>query len=739
MITRPEAQDTEAQEAGPQRPSLSPFGDHASEAIRLLCGDRRHVESFAIRRALADCMRAWPGPADACWWRWLVETGRSLGYSTRAVDASPGEIFELSRHGVAAVTLRDGNDTRLLVVTGVRRRKFRVTQLPSERGPRSVSQSELLASLGGASPTAVRRWVVLDPMADDVIAAGASGDGGPPRKAHDTMGHNEPAPFSRLWGFLRPEWSDIWIVLVFASVIGLLTLATPIAVEALVNTVAFGTLLQPLVVLSAILLVFLGFAAALRFVQRFVVELLQRRIFARVAARLAWQLPRVRADQAHDYSPRVVNYFFDVVTMQKIVAQLALDGLTVVLTVGMGMLVLAFYHPWLLAFDAVLLLFLAFNVLVLGRGAVGTSIAESRSKYQVAGWLEELIRCPTTFKGAGGADCAVARADQLTTEYLLARQAHYRVLMRQIVMGLAMEAMASACLLALGGFLVIQGQMTLGQLVAAELIVTLIVAAVAKLDKQFEGFYDLLTSMDKLGHLFDVPIERTSGVTDMRRSSPAGLSLRGVSFSYEGGPQLLQDLSGEVAPGEIVAITGAAGVGKSTLLDLLFRLREPQSGRILLDDLDFADLRPDALRRDVCLVRGLEVFDGTLAENVHLDRGEVSTADVRAALRRVGLDDAPAAGELPAVAALPVCHLDAHLGCDGRPLSDSQARRLMLARALVSKPRMLLIDGLLDTFSDDDAERLLEELKRSRATCTTLIVTGRRLLSEKCDRTWELS
>lgn len=705
------------------------FAELGTEAIRLLCGERRRVDVSDIRRTLNDAMLAWPGNAGEQWWKWLVESGRGLNFGSRVIDASTSEVFELLRHGVAAITTDGSPESMLIVLTGSRRSQFRLCELPNDSAGRWVSQRELSRRLGGVKATSTRRWVILDPMSDDMPLNGSPG--------HSRRHDDHPTPWQRLQEFLRPEWSDIWIVIVFAIVIGMLMLATPIAVEALVNTVAFGTLLQPLIVLSIILLTFLSFAASLRFLQKFVVELIQRRLFARVAARLAWQLPRVRLEQAREFTPEFVNRFFDIVTMQKIVAQLLLDGLTVLLTVGLGMIVLAFYHPWLLAFDAVLLVMLMFKVFVLGRGAVRTSIAESQSKYAVAGWLEDIARCPTTFKTGGAAEFALARADRLTTDYLVARQAHYRVLMRQIVAGLAMEAFASAVLLGLGGFLVIQGQMTLGQLVAAELIVTLIVAAVAKFDKHLEGFYDLLTSMDKLGHMFDLPVEPSSGVMHVGRTGAATLSLRHVAVTHDDGPVGLSEVSLDAAPGEVIAITGRAGCGKSTLLDVLFRLREPSSGRVMLDGFDLADVRPDVLRQNIALVRGIEILEGSLAENVHLNRAEASTADVRAALKRVGLDDAVAPHDADgqsssssgSTTSLAMC-----LCQNGAPLSESQTRRLMLARALVGKPRLLLIDGMLDTFGDVDASALLEELKQTRSTCTVLIATSRRSIAEACDR-----
>lgn len=710
-----------------------------SEALRLLCGDRRRVEITAIRRVVSDAVQAWPGTAPERWWKWLVEAGRGLGYATRVIDASPQEVFELLRHGVVAITRPEADsvpDSGLLALCGAKRRLLLIHELPGEPGGRWISERELPRRLGtGMRSTGTCRWVVLDPMTDDTPLTGrATSD-------HGEESHHGLSPWRRLWEFLRPERSDMGIVLVLAVVIGLLTLATPIAVEALVNTVAFGTLLQPLVVLSIILLTFLSFAAALKFLEKFVVELLQQRLFARVAARLAWQLPRVRLSEAHEFCPELINRFFDVMTVQKIVAQLLLDGLTVVLTVGLGMIVLAFYHPWLLAFDAVLVVMLFFNVFILGRGAVRTSVQESKQKYELAGWLEDIVRCPVLFKAGGAAEFALSRTDRLTTDYILARRSHFRVLMRQIMSGLALEALASAVLLGLGGLLVIQGQMTLGQLVAAELIVTLIVTSVAKLDKHLEGFYDLMASMDKLGHLFDLPVESSAGIMHSGRAGAARLSLCNVELAGDHGQGGVRNVSFDLSPGEVVALTGPAGSGKSTLMELLFRLRDPDSGHILLDDFDIADFRPDVYRKHVALVRDVEILEGTLAENVHLDRPEVTTAVVHMALQRVGLEIAGTERDAAATrhgSTQAFWNLDTPLTSTGRPLSTSQCWRLMLARALAGRPRLLLIDGLMDALQDEDAELLLEELKRTRADCSVLLVTSRRNLAERCDRIWTL-
>jgi ABC-type bacteriocin/lantibiotic exporter with double-glycine peptidase domain len=532
--------------------------------------------------------------------------------------------------------------------------------------------------------------------------------------------HGEKKPLERLISLLVAESSDLWVIVIFALVTGMLSMTTPLAVEALVNTVAFGRFLQPVIVLSIMLLAFLVFQAAVKALQTLVVEIIQRRLFARVAADLSFRLPRVRVEALDDeYAPELVNRFFDVVTVQKISAQLLLDGISVILSIFVGMVVLAFYHPYLLAFDVVLILLLLFNMFVLGRGAVKTSIKESKTKYAMAAWLEDLARCRTTFRYDGASEFALERSDQLVFNYLTARKKHFKVLMRQILFLLLLQALASTALLAIGGWLVISNQLSLGQLVAAELIVAVVVGSFAKLGKHIESFYDLMASIDKLGVLLDLPTERTDGLLTLpEASSPehSGIVVDQVCYHLTDGREMLHNVSLKIAPGQHLVLTGESGTGKSLLLDLLFGLREPSSGSVRLNGVDPRDVRPDVLRRQVALARDVEIFDGTILENIHLERPDISINDVRAAAETVGL--------MPAIQRLPD-GLETPLNATGAPLTCAQLRRMMLARTLAANPRVLLIDELLDTMSDEEAERIMESLLKADAERSIVLVTNR--------------
>ena len=492
----------------------------------------------------------------------------------------------------------------------------------------------------------------------------------------------------------------------------------------MVSLVAFGRFLQPVVVLSLMLLSLMTFWALLRIWETYIVEILQRRLFARVTHDLSYRLPRVRQDALDgSYGPELTNRFFDVVTLQKVTAQFLLDTIDIVMVSIIGMVVLAVYHPLLLGLNVTLLLSIAFVIFVLGRGGVRTSIQESKYKYYTAAWLEEITRCPLTFKLDGASEFAAEKAEHFVSGYLQNRRLHFRVLIRQIAFGLGLHAIAGSVLLGVGGWLVIKGELTLGELVAAEMIVAIVVGSFIKTGKHLDSYYDLMAGVDKLGVLFDLPLEPQEGLMRLPEERPAEVQVQHVSFQYDSRP-ILDDLSLVIESGERIAVTGPAGCGKSTLADLLYGLRRPTEGHLVLDGHDLRDVRPDAWRRHVMLVRSAEVFHGTVAENVHLDHPDIDVQSVREACGQLGLMD---------VHVLPD-GMETVLSCTGSPLSDSQVRRLVLARALIHRPRLLIIDGLLDPLSEDVLEPVLDRLFDRDQPWTLVVISSHPSILRRCDR-----
>jgi ABC-type bacteriocin/lantibiotic exporter with double-glycine peptidase domain len=523
-------------------------------------------------------------------------------------------------------------------------------------------------------------------------------------------GHTSKHPFDRLTHLLRLERNDLWVCVIFSAAIGLLTLVVPIATQSLVNTIAFGNLLQPLVVLTGVVMAVLGLSTVLQTMRFHVVEILQRRLFVRVASDAANRLLRARADALEEmHGPELVNRFLEVVTLQKSGATLLVDGLSVGMQTLVGSILLAFYHPYLLAFVMVLMGAILVIVFPLGRGAVATAIEESKAKYDLMAWLEETARHPTTFRSDASRRYALERTNELVGEYLSHRGSHFRILLRQVVGTWVLYALASALLLGVGGWLVIQRQLTLGQLIASELVLALVLSGFSKLGKHLETYYDLLAAMDKLGYLTDLPLEspRDSGPG----RGPSGVDARGLIWRG-----VLQGVDVTIRPRERLGLAGSSGSGKTTLIDILCGFREADGGSVVVDG-------------PVAVVRGPEVFHGTIEENVRVGRS-ASLDEVRRALQTACVWDD--------VLSLPD-GLSTTLATGGRPLSGGQVMRLMFARAIVARPGLLIVDEALDGLDDSAwCTALVDALFAPDAPWTLLVVTNREDLLNRCDRVLRL-
>lgn len=536
-----------------------------------------------------------------------------------------------------------------------------------------------------------------------------------PTQDHAPHGHSL-TPFQRLRQLLWLERHDLFIVAIYTVIIGILFLAVPLAAQALVNTIAAGVMLQPLVVLTLAVLCALIFAGTFRLLKLTLLEKLQQRVFARVALQLAEQLPRIQHSvMSREYAPHLVNRFFDVVTLQKTAAKLLFDGPAATLQVLLGLVVLAFYSPYLLAFDFFIILIAAFTIGVLGMGGQSSSIQESYAKYRVADWLEELARCQRGFKMNAVPSFPVQRADDLVLDYIAMRRRHFRVLFRQALGNALFRALASAGVLAIGGWLVINRQMTLGQVVAAEIIVVGVMEGLDKLIRLLESGYDLLTSLDKVGHLTDLPVERRQGRELPVLPGGARVTCRKVHFAYENHPELLSGLDLHLEPGTHVSLVGESGVGKSTLVALLCGLLEPAQGLVQINGVDVRDVQLDSLRRAVGLVSDTnEIFAGTIEDNILLGRRYITHEDLQWALEFAHLTDE--------LAKFPQ-GLQTRLITEGRNLSRGQVQRLLIARAIVSRPALLILDEGFTGIDEKDKLQILDELYNSKYGWTIIDIS----------------
>lgn len=523
-----------------------------------------------------------------------------------------------------------------------------------------------------------------------------------PDEAFTPGGHQSPV--SRLVSLLAVEKRDLVLLIIYVVFVGILSLVVPLAAQALVNTIAAGVFSQPLFVLTAIVFSCLMFAGGLRLMKLNLLEQIQKRVFARVALQIADHLPQVKYSVlTMTYAPQLANRFFDVLTIQKTLSKILIEAPSATLQIAIGLTLMAFYSPYLLAFDLFIILFLVLGLWILGFGGLRTSIAESHEKYHVAEWLEEIARCQAGFKRFGMSAFALERTDQFVVNYISARRRHFAVLARQALSHFIFRAFASAGVLAIGGWLVINRQLTLGQLVAANLIVLAVLAAIDKLFGLLESYYDLLTALDKVGHITDLPRDERYG-SKILPDAPVGAEVmcRGIHYAYPDGNEVLCDLDLHVAPGARVSVVGKSGAGKSTLIGLLSGVLEPKHGIATIDSIDVRDISFENLHERVALVSSAnEVFEGTIEENVIVGREHITHADVVWALGVTQFSD-----HLHSFAD----GIKTKILSEGRNLSRGQIQRLLIARAIVGRPRLLLLDEAFTGVDEQDKMKILDEL-----------------------------
>ncbi|MEZ4354235.1 MAG: ATP-binding cassette domain-containing protein [Myxococcota bacterium] len=650
------------------------------------------------------------GAAD--WREGLARAGRAAGFVVREVELSPAAVCENARRDAPLVAFSPRSGWTAVVADG---RDRPILCFPTATGEplTAPALAERLALPDAGTPTG---WLLLRAVAP--APREAQGDG--------------PTAFERVLAFARPDRADIVAIVLYAVLIGLMSLAVPVAVQQLVNSVAFGGLVQPVVVLAFLLFIGLAFAASLSAFQAFLAEMFQRRLFVRTSVDLAERLPRVRAGAfASHYGPERVNRFFDLLTLQKTGSRLLLEGSAVVLQTATGLLILSFYHPLMLGLSVVLVAAMAGVVFGLGRGAPGTALHESSAKYALAEWLEELARHAAAFRGRSGRSHALTRADALATGWVEARRRHYRIVLRQLVAALGLQALVNTLVLALGGFLVVSGELTLGQLVASEIIVSAVVAGFARLGKQLESFYDVLAAAEKVGSLFDLPVEREGGRSRdrARLGGGAAIATTGLGHAWSDGTAIrFPDL--RIESGERMALVGPSASGKSTLVDLLGGLRAPTRGYVEIDGDDLRELDLASLREEVFCLREPEIFSGSVLDNLRIAREQAPLDDVERALERVGL--------LDEIRRLPQ-GLRTRVSTHGVPLSRSQIARLMFARACLARPRLLIVDGELSELEGEARERVLDALFAPDAPWTLVVASAREDVLERCGRVIRLA
>lgn len=537
-------------------------------------------------------------------------------------------------------------------------------------------------------------------------------------------------PLQRFFRLLQLDKKDITYVYIYSIFAGLINLSLPLGVQAVIGLIAGGAMSASLILLVAAVTAAAALSGILVVMQLSVVETIQRRIFARSAFEFAFRIPHLQLDSLTKYyPPELVNRFFDTLTLQKGVPKLLIDASTAVLNVIFGLILISFYHPFFAFFGLSLILIIFFIFRITGPTGLKTSLKESKYKYEVASWLEEMARSMNTFKLSGDTPFPLRQTDYLVCNYLDNRRKHFRILLTQYGVVVGFKILVTASLLLLGSFLVIDNQINIGQFVAAEIVVISIISSVEKLMLSMDTVYDTLTALEKLGNITDLPVEQDEGLNFEQIDTGKGIrvSVQDLYFKYEDAERpTLDNVSLELAAGEKVALTGYNSSGKKTLVQLIAGLYGNFQGNISYNGFPIKNLNLSSLRHhigDNCSQENL--FRGTLIDNIALGHPEVSLEDVIWAAESVGLSEF--------VQRLPNGY-NTMLLPEGKNVPQSVRTKILLARSIAPRPQLLVLESLLTNLEPLERAHITQFLTAPERNWTLLAVTDDPVVAAKCQR-----
>jgi ABC-type bacteriocin/lantibiotic exporter with double-glycine peptidase domain len=535
-------------------------------------------------------------------------------------------------------------------------------------------------------------------------------------------------PYQRFWLLLKPDSKEIYQVYTYAFFKGVIALSLPIGIQSIINLIQGGAVSVSWMVLVFIVTLGIALGGYMQLMQMRIIETIQQKIFTRAAFDFTYRIPKITFEQIYKhYAPELMNRFFDVLTLQKSLSKIIIDFSTAILQIIFGSILLSLYHPFFILFS-ILLIVLVFSIIKFtSKKGLETSLDESKYKYKVVSWLEELARVKDSFKLAGVSNLPELKTDERVLGYLESRENHFKVLRKQYVLLLCFKIIVALGLLIVGGLLVLNQQMNIGQFVAAEIIILLVIDSSEKIILNLENVFDILTSLEKLGQVTDLELDNQSNNSTLNHDiqSPIQVEIKDLSFTYPGRTKtIIKNVNYQFKANHNYCITGNNGSGKSTLLHLISGLYQPQSGRVCINELPINNYNITELYKVVG--NGLSeesIFEGTLLENITLGREFVKIEDVIWALEQVYLTEF--VKELPK-------GLDTLIDIGDR-LSKSIMQRIIIARSIVNKPKLLLLENQIDFINENERNKIIDFLTNKSNGWTLISISNNKYLQQKSD------
>lgn len=541
------------------------------------------------------------------------------------------------------------------------------------------------------------------------------------------MEHKIWTPWKRFIKLLQLERKDIFQIGYYAIFEGLVALSLPLGIQAIINLLQSAVISASWVVLIVLVTAGAAFAGILKLMQMRIIETIQQRIFTRASFEFSYRFPKIKMSELSNYYlPELANRFFDTLTIQKGLSKILIDVPSALLQIIFALILLSFYHPFFIFFGFLLLflIYIIFNFTA--QNGLNTSLTESKNKYKVAHWLQEVSRAVISFKLSGRTTLALQKSDDLVNDYLNARENHFKVLILQFVQMIGFKVLITAGLLIIGGFLVLEQRMNIGQFVAAEIIILLVISSVEKLILSLESLYDVLTSIEKIGQIVDKPIEPQNGEI-IKEDADLTIELQDLTYTMESRKEpILNGISFTINQKDRILVNGESGSGKSSLLQLISGLLLPSSGHIYVNNLSIESLYINEYRAKLGLSLSEETpFEGTIRENITFGNKNINDEIIYKTFEDLQLIDF--LKQQPK-------GLNTIIKPEGKQIPYTISKKIVLARAIVKNPKILILENPLDQFHKDEAEKIITFLTDNSQPWSLIVISNNDKWKLNCNK-----
>jgi ABC-type bacteriocin/lantibiotic exporter with double-glycine peptidase domain len=532
----------------------------------------------------------------------------------------------------------------------------------------------------------------------------------------------------RLFNLLELDKKDVSQIFFYAIFAGIVSLSLPLGVQAIVNFIQSGRVSASWVVLVILVVIGVALVGILSLMQLRITENLQQKMFVRSSFEFASRLPKIEFKELYGhYPPELANRFFDTLTIQKGTSKLLVDFTAAILQIVFSIILLTLYHSFFMVFGLLLLGFLYVIFKFSYNEGISTSLKTSKNKYKAAGWLQEIARNNFSFRNELNYDFALEKNDGIIKDYLYSRENHFNVLKRQFGHLIIFKVIITASLLIIGGYLVLSQEMNIGQFVAAEIIILLVINSVEKIILGLETFYDVLTAVEKIGQVTDMELEEEFNVESKSCYTNISLETNDLEFRLpESNSRILKRINLKIDSGEKIIINGENGSGKTTLIRILSGLLHPTSGNFFINDDTFSKIDIKQYRSRIgSIIQGETPFEGTILENITFNDKNINNETLKWALDAVQLTDY--------IKTLPK-GLDTKIFPEGKELSSSNAQKILLARSIVHKPNILFYEEPTDKMDIKVANEIIDFIVSEKNKWTVIVVSQNPHWSTKCTR-----